>query len=358
MDATRTGTGRRGATVGTALRAAACAVLCASACATLTTPAGAQATDRRAEARARASEGLALHKKGDDAGALIKFQQAYALVPLPEILFDLARAEQLTGHLLEAQQAYRKCLADPAFSAHAQEARQRLDELKGQLGHVRIDAPAHAAVTLDGQPVVDWSNPIDVLPGSHTVTATNVWQDTRAVTAVAGQVVEVTIGPADSAPPPAPVAAPVAPPTPSPAPAPPPVDSGTTEPAPSSGTNSTKLVVAGSLAGLAVVSVGVGVVFGVQSIGKSNDASTLNGQRGSTPCPAAGASLCQNLSNDYSAQKTDSTVAGVLYVTGGVLAVGAIATWLLWPTSTASGGAWIVPSVSPEWAGVTAGGQF
>ncbi len=64
--------------------------------------------------------------------------------------------------------------------------------------------------------------------------------------------------------------------------------------------------------------------------------------------------------NDYSAQKTDSTVAGALYITGGVLAVGAIATWLLWPTSTttSSSGAWVVPSVGPQWAGVTAGGRF
>ncbi len=357
-----TGCARPGVRVGAALRAVACAGLFATACATLSAPAQAQANDRRAEARARANEGLALHKKGDDAGALLKFQQAYALVPLPEILFDMARAEQLTGHLLEAQAAYRKCLADSAFSAHAQEARQHLEELKAQLGHVRIAAPAHAAVTLDGQPVVDWSAPVDVLPGSHTVTATNVWQDTRSVTAVAGQVVDVSIGPPD-----VPSPAPVAPAAPPPAAAP----SAQTSPTPSAASTApeastsdapsgspTKWIVAGSLAGLAVVSVGVGVVFGVNSNNDSNSLASLNAQRGSVPCPGAGASLCQNLSNTYNQQKQDSTAAGVLYVAGGVLAAGAVATWLLWPRERQAASAWIAPSVGPQGAGVVAGGRF
>lgn len=335
-----------------------CAALYMTVSATVCSTAAAQPGDRRAEARARANEGLTLHKHGDDAGALLKFQQAYALVPLPELLFDLSLAEQRTGHLLEAQAGYRKCAADPAFAAHAADARQHLEELRGQLGHLAIEAPPGTALTIDGQPVTDWSVPIDVLPGPHSVAATNGWQVTRSVDAAAGKEIVVSLGPASGAATPAPAAT-----TPPPAAAAPPASTGagdvTAPPATSSSSSSAKLIVAGSLAGLAVVAVGVGVVFGLESVGKGNDASTLNGQRGAAPCPAAGASLCQNLSNDYSAQKTDATIAGALYVTGGVLAVGAVATWLLWPRSTTTtSGAWVVPSVGPQWAGVAGGGRF
>jgi hypothetical protein len=127
----------------------------------------------------------------------------------------------------------------------------------------------------------------------------------------------------------------------------------------SAGTSSsTKLIVAGSLAGLAVVSAGVGLVFGLQSISKGNDAASLNTLAGSANCPAAGATICNGLKNDYDSQKTDSTLAGVFYVAGGVLAAGAVATWLLWPQSSKPGSGWIAPSFGPGSLGVAAGARF
>jgi hypothetical protein len=320
-----------------------------AACSAVASTAGAQQpSDRRAEARARASEGLALHKQGDDAGALVKFQQAYALVPMPEILFDMALAEQRVGRLLDAQAGYRKCLADPTFSTHAAEVQKHLDELKAQLGHLKIDAPPATVLTIDGQPVADWSVPIDVMPGTHAIDASNGWHVTRSVDAPAGQQVSVVLGAPEA---PVPESSP-APSSPAPAPA---VDTG---PSSAGMSSSTKLIVSGSLAGLAVVSAGVGLVFGLQSISKGNDAASLNAQAGSTNCPAAGATICNGLKNDYDAQKTDSTLASVFYVAGGVLAAGAVATWLLWPQSSKTESGWIAPSFGPGSLGMAAGARF
>jgi hypothetical protein len=49
-----------------------------------------------------------------------------------------------------------------------------------------------------------------------------------------------------------------------------------------------------------------------------------------------------------------------LYITGGVLAVGAVASWFLWPKRDAEHAStpWLAPMVGPARAGIGVGGAF
>jgi hypothetical protein len=50
------------------------------------------------------AKGVRLRREGDDAGALATFERAYALVPSPRALGQMALAHQALGHWLEAEQ--------------------------------------------------------------------------------------------------------------------------------------------------------------------------------------------------------------------------------------------------------------
>jgi hypothetical protein len=108
--------------------------------------------------------------------------------------------------------------------------------------------------------------------------------------------------------------------------------------------------------------VGLGVVFGLQSQNDKSEAATLRTTVGTTGCPMPSVSpTCQQLSNKVDAQNSAALISDVLYVAGGVLAAGALTTWLLWPKSADephAGTAWVAPILGPTSAGVGAGGSF
>src|SRR3954469_14906902 len=62
------------------------------------------------EAKARFQEGLELADAGKPEPARLKFQQAWAVFKAPAVAYNLARAEQLTGHELEALEHFRMFL--------------------------------------------------------------------------------------------------------------------------------------------------------------------------------------------------------------------------------------------------------
>jgi hypothetical protein len=68
---------------------------------------------------------------------------------------------------------------------------------------------------------------------------------------------------------------------------------------------------------------------------------------------------CQELASDTSAQQSDHTISTVLWVTGGVLAAGAVGAFFLWPKAAVGAGPVnVVPAVGPGSAGLTAVGTF
>lgn len=77
-------------------------------------PVRAQPASNVAAARAYTDAGLAAERVGDYPAAVRFYQQAYALVPHPLLLFNLGQAHRLAGHAEEALQHYQRYLdADP-----------------------------------------------------------------------------------------------------------------------------------------------------------------------------------------------------------------------------------------------------
>jgi hypothetical protein len=110
-------------------------------------------------------------------------------------------------------------------------------------------------------------------------------------------------------------------------------------------------VTAGAFAALALGAVGTGVGFILSSNRDEENATTLRSRIGqsTSACVNVSSSNCTNLSNTVQAQHTDANTATALFIGGGALAVAALATWLLWPTSRESRGTqpqtsgWIAP---------------
>src|SRR5580704_986921 len=127
------------------------------------------------EAESRFKEGLAHHDAGDEEGARLSFLQAFSVLKRPNILFNLARAEQLTGHPVDAIGHYKLFVADNTVTGVDREtARKRILELSALVGHVIIEAPSGADLWIDGQMLprkAPLGEPADVSAGMHTVQA-------------------------------------------------------------------------------------------------------------------------------------------------------------------------------------------
>src|ERR1700677_4063020 len=87
-----------------------------------------QATKEAAESQFK--EGLRRLDAGDEEGARRSFFSAYGVLRDPSILFNLASAEQLTGHPVEALQHYKLFVADRTVAGGDREtALERIVEL-------------------------------------------------------------------------------------------------------------------------------------------------------------------------------------------------------------------------------------
>lgn len=328
----------------------------------LTTSPGLAAEDPAVrDAQARFEEGLERVKTGDYEAARISFAQAYALLKRPSILWNLALAEEKTGHLVEALTHFKRVARDAsASSGDREDAQRHATALAAKTGHIDVQAPTGSTLRVDGEAIeaaVPLEEPLDVTVGHHVVEAR--WTDgarSGAVDVAAGQVAHVTL--AKDA-----VAAPEVPGTPVvPSPAGPPTAGVGTEPALVSHheTPLAKVVTTASLGGAAVVAVAVAVGLALESHTKANQAAGYRGTLGgSSECLVpSNMSLCSQLSHAVQAQNNSAKASDALYVTGGVLAAGAVVTWFLWPRSRTEPSAWLTPVVGTSEVGFEAGGRF
>jgi hypothetical protein len=130
----------------------------------------------RQRAKAKLGEGVELMKKNDPGAALTRFEEAYALVPSPKILYNFGLAHQALGHKAAALSSYQRFLAGSTDAAPASVARaeQEIATLKGQLGAVHVScSSAGAAILVDGAragtaPLVE---PVYLEPGEHDLVA-------------------------------------------------------------------------------------------------------------------------------------------------------------------------------------------
>jgi hypothetical protein len=117
------------------------------------------------------------------------------------------------------------------------------------------------------------------------------------------------------------------------------------------------------IAGVGVVGMVVGGVFGAERGGESSDAVTARGQV-STPIPSscyspstANGSACSSLSSALSSNGSDAHIESVMLVGGGVLvAVGLITAF--WPEGKDAPTSGLAPSVGPHNAVLKWSGSF
>jgi tetratricopeptide (TPR) repeat protein len=130
-------------------------------------------SDAEREARALFKEGNHQMDLADYAGALERYQSAYARFRNVKILLNLGTALRHLGRNVEAAEAYERYLAQPDRDpARSEEVATILVQLDADLGTVRIEAPeAGSTVLLDGRRLGMSPLHIDmhVEPGAHTV---------------------------------------------------------------------------------------------------------------------------------------------------------------------------------------------
>jgi hypothetical protein len=289
------------------------------------------------EAKARFEEGLELADAGKAEPARLKFQQAWAVFKAPAVLYNLARAEQLTGHDLEALEHFKLFLKVGATDAKITDAmrdkaKQNAAELAKKLGQVDIEVPPTARVSVDGKPLEETpKEPVAVQPGRHTIEATFDGRvKSVTVECVAGNVVKAKIE----------------------------FEAGGTAEPPSeqrsSGWSTGRIV---TVSALAVGAVAGGVLFfvfhGAAQSNVDDSKALLNG--GS--CLGVSNADCTKAAGLKDDRDSNVTLSTVSLVAGGVFAAGAVAAAVLWPKSSKES-ARLVPNVAPGVAGASFIGSF
>lgn len=282
------------------------------------------AADPMAEAKQRFNEGLALADKNDYEAARLKFNQAYSLLKTASVLFNLARAEQLSGHHVEALEHYRlfqKQANDPKITdAERSRATEALLDLKKKVGQITIEAPPGTSVSVDGKTLDSIPpDPLAVIPGKHLLEAViegktkQVEVDAQPGATVVASFIEKTSS---------------TPPDKTPEQPPPVVE---TE------RDTMGYVVPVSLATLGILALGVGIGTRVAAGSKSDDAAAAAKEPGAiNGCSGVTSPACNAVRDAAESERDLKNVSTVGLVVGGAAIVGAVATYFLWPKSSAS----------------------
>ena len=318
-------------------------------------PARAQSDEDRAGARTLATEGAKAFAAQRWSDAVDLFTRAEALVHAPPHLLFLARARVKLGQLVLARETYTKIVretiapnAPTAFLEAQTAAKAEVPALEPRIAMLTVTVTGAEAkavtVTVDGQKLssvfIGAPKPID--PGEHKVQATSEGMASDVVTLHikdgARQNVALALAPQKGAPAvavPAQVA--TAPsrataatpgseaiPPPSSAPAPAPVDTTRdTATSPAQGANGLRGVSYAAL-GVGVVGLGMGTVFGLQSMSKRASADEM--------CPDPNRCLIskkdevEGLDDDA---RRSQTLAAVGFAAGGVGVAAGITLFLL-----------------------------
>ncbi|HUH01156.1 MAG TPA: hypothetical protein VML75_04125 [Kofleriaceae bacterium] len=185
-----------------------------------TAPAAAQPEDPAARDRARAlvREGAALFRDGRRLAGVRKFEEAYAVFPAPEILYNLGKGYRDVGNNALAHRALSRFVRQAPDAARRPDAEQVLRDLELVVSRLTIEvrsepgAPALSGVRvlLDGDEVgiTPLLDAVAVEPGVHQVSAyrgDKLFAE-RQITATRGKLIPVVVEPAPGVPPPAVVA--------------------------------------------------------------------------------------------------------------------------------------------------------
>jgi hypothetical protein len=326
----------------------------------------AETTGAEREAQTRFEEGLARVKAGNYEGARVSFTQAYAVLHKPHILWNLALAEEKSGHALDAIAHFKQFASGVPGSDDRASAEKHIGELAGQIGRLEVVAAVGAQVVVDGAPagIAPLGDPIDVAPGHHRVEARTAQETKEAEADVGpGQLVHVGLSAAE------PASAPtsVSPGPPVSTPSGPhslavlPADSPYTEPAPSEPLSAPRVISVVAVGTAAGVSLALGIYFGLQSHSDKDTADGFRNMYGTMACSGgssmAASATCASWNDAVQSQNRDANLSNAFYVAAGVFGVGAFATWFLWPRQSGpKAAAQLTPMVGPAEIGVA--GRF
>jgi hypothetical protein len=294
----------------------------------------AETDEDRAGARTLATEGAKAFAAQRWAEAVDLFTRAEALVHAPPHLLFLARARMKLGQLVLARETYTKIVREnippsaPAAFVEAQAAaKQELPALEPRIAMLTVTVSGAegkaVSVTVDGQKLaavfVGAPKPID--PGEHKVQATSEGMASDVVTLHvregARQSVSLALAPQKGA---APIAA-ATPTTASPMLAPtttmtPPqnaVSSAAPDAAPAeSGSNGLRIASYAAL-GVGAAGLGLGTVFGLQSMSKRSSADDLCPD--ANRCPVSKKDQVEGFDDDARQAQTLATIG---FIAGGV----------------------------------------
>lgn len=282
----------------------------------------------------RFNEGLEFARAGKFEQARQAFLQAYALYQDPATLWNLAIAEMKTDHSVDALRHIKAYLKTPKPDpAYVSVAPSLIEKLNAKTGHVAVDAPQGADITVDGERVPDrtpLADVLDVSPGDHDVIAQIGTNTAREhVVVAAGQTVRVKLNfPSASAPtqPASPQTPQVAPPTEPPA-----------EDDRTGGTIWKPMTFI--LGGVTLLAGGGALYFSAKSSDAKDRANGLAAEHAGAQCPAGsgGPTFCQDLRDARDEQGSAADAATVMAIGAGVLLAATGASAVLWLTRPSRG---------------------
>lgn len=345
----------------TKTRSIAAALLIALTPAVVSVPCYAQSTDDATtqEVKARFHEGVDLFDAGQFEAARAKFKQAYALKPLPDILYNLAQSSLKSGHPADAEREFQKFLREGRNIDATQHdvATKGLAEAHGKNAHIEVSAPPGTDVYVDSDHIgtTPFPDTLPVDPGAHVVKfqAPDGTGQTLSVSVFANQTQPARFG-SYTAPTPttSPATSPDSTPPASasstrPSDGPEPASSASTTPAstavPSADKGSHPNLLAPPknltpvfvLGGIGVAGIATGVVMLIIKGTAQSNADSVTAQikhYGGTSCDSPVPSLfqraCSALSDDVNAVNTDATVGNIAVGVGIAAIVGAGLYWL------------------------------
>jgi hypothetical protein len=162
----------------------------------------------REAARRKLVDGVAALKRGDHRIALQRFEEAYALVPSPNIHYNFALAYLGLGRVGEAVSAYQRFVAEAIDAPRDKrlKAAQQVTALRPRVGAVAIKgAPHGAAIVVDGREVggAPQAGLLYLDPGPHEIAvraAQGATGPVKRVDVMAGASLEVVVDVAPLAP--------------------------------------------------------------------------------------------------------------------------------------------------------------
>ena len=316
-------------------------------------------------ARKHFDDGKRLFREGKQEASAAKldqacgeFKAAYALRATKNVLWNVIVCEVATKKSLDAMKhlrAYVKANGTPARGSDAaRELAEQWDPTYAATGHLLIEAPEGAEVTIEGAAVeAPLPGEVDVSSGVHAVEAK--LGERRAKTEVAvlgGQTAKVKLafaapltvtsglsgGPASSS---------GEPPLPVPHDEAPHVGNG--EP------GAARVVTVAAVGAGAVASFALAIGFRAGSSSAGDRASGLRAGLGDSACTAASANpACADLHAANDDARRDATLSTVFLVSGMALTAAAAGTFFFWPRGSVARSVWM----APVWRGAAGGFSF